>query len=198
MEYSDRLKRSLSGHAKRTLQKQREEGALKKNTKITEHFQFRATPVEPTPEPESDNDVTDNDILATADNVSADEESLELNIGEQHVCIVPSVDIGLLGDNPSSHQVDQFVKQGPQQPKPSVFPIDANKHGFPAKVLTTTLSNGEVTSRDWLAYSPSKQSLYCFPCRLFYKEVIRETPTPSLPFFGIRQYAPLALIACSI
>ena len=45
MEYSDRLKRSLSGHAKRTLQKQREEGALKKNTKITEHFQFRATPV---------------------------------------------------------------------------------------------------------------------------------------------------------
>jgi len=30
-----------------------------------------------------------------------------------------------------------------------------------------TLSNGEKVLRSWLIYSPSKQALYCFCCKLF-------------------------------
>lgn len=33
--------------------------------------------------------------------------------------------------------------------------------------LKRTLANGEVVERNWVLYSPSKNSVYCFMCRLF-------------------------------
>lgn len=34
-------------------------------------------------------------------------------------------------------------------------------------VLVSKLANGESVKRDWLTWSESSKSLYCFPCRLF-------------------------------
>ena len=49
------------------------------------------------------------------------------------------------------------------------FPCNHSGHSFPLSVLRAKLQNGETTPRDWLVWSKFKQSLYCFPCRLFSK-----------------------------
>ena len=38
------------------------------------------------------------------------------------------------------------------------------------KAFTCVLPNGEVVTRDWLVYPPSKTSVFCFPCILFSSE----------------------------
>lgn len=41
-----------------------------------------------------------------------------------------------------------------------------NRH-FSLNYLKRELSNGDIVTRDWVIYSPSKNAVYCFVCRLF-------------------------------
>ena len=78
-------------------------------------------------------------------------------------------DIGLLeAENPSAVEVEAAVRLGPGK-FPTQFPCDSSRRSFPLSVLKTKLKNGESVPRDWLVWSKSKQSLFCFPCRLFSK-----------------------------
>ena len=71
--------------------------------------------------------------------------------------------------------IEQSVSEGPHLPKNSDFPTHVENSPFPSYVLQTKLNNGEMIKRDWLAYSPSKQAIYCFPCKLFQNDV--KTPS---------------------
>lgn len=53
---------------------------------------------------------------------------------------------------------------------PPTVPVDLPRDGkkaFPRSVLFSKCANGEEIYRDWLAWSETKESLICFPCRLF-------------------------------
>lgn len=43
---------------------------------------------------------------------------------------------------------------------------DAGNHGFPYRLLSKNLHNGESCKRDWLCWSNTKQALFCVPCFL--------------------------------
>ena len=77
-------------------------------------------------------------------------------------------DIGHLADFLTTEQAEVAVRRGPDK-HPYQFPCDHSAHSFPLSVLHAKLQNGETTPRDWLVWSKFKQSLYCFPCRLFSK-----------------------------
>lgn len=61
-----------------------------------------------------------------------------------------------------------LVEKGPVQIKNFNFPIDSNSgRRFTAVNYKTKLPNGEDIDRDWLVYSISKNSIFCFFCKLF-------------------------------
>ena len=124
--------------------------------------------------PSSQNDLIDEDNDSnreTADIVEHDSE-----ISDETPQIV--TDIGLLPDHPSVSQMETYVRIGPQK-APNCIECDDKNIQFPRSVLQLKLQNGEITSRDWIAFSPSKYSFYCFPCRIYYSEVIKSVSTPS-------------------
>ncbi|XP_047140625.1 zinc finger MYM-type protein 5-like [Hydra vulgaris] len=62
---------------------------------------------------------------------------------------------------------EELIKKGPSTLSDD-FPRDAsNNRAFPKKVLFIALPNGEKVQRDYLIWSPSSNSLLCFPCSLF-------------------------------
>lgn len=61
-----------------------------------------------------------------------------------------------------------LVKKGPVQVKNFNFPIDSSSgRRFTVANYDTKLPNGEKIARKWLVYSRSKNSLFCFVCKLF-------------------------------
>ena len=69
--------------------------------------------------------------------------------------------------NYASHQeVNIAVKFGPK-PNPKRFPRDNKGKRFPLNIFKQTLQNGDDSVRDWLVWSEARESLFCFPCRLF-------------------------------
>ena len=76
--------------------------------------------------------------------------------------------IGHLADFLTTEQAEVAVGRGPDK-HPYQFPCDHSGHSFLLLVLRAKLQNGETAPRDWLVWSKIKQSLYCFPCRLFSK-----------------------------
>ncbi|XP_065640483.1 zinc finger MYM-type protein 5-like [Hydra vulgaris] len=62
---------------------------------------------------------------------------------------------------------EELIKKGPST-LPDDFPRDAsNNRAFPKEVLFIALPNGEKVQQDYLIWSPSSNSLLCFPCSLF-------------------------------
>ncbi|XP_047124310.1 zinc finger MYM-type protein 5-like [Hydra vulgaris] len=62
---------------------------------------------------------------------------------------------------------EELIKKGPST-LPDDFPRDAsNNRAFPKEVLFIALPNGEKVQRNYLIWSPSSNSLLCFPCSLF-------------------------------
>lgn len=51
----------------------------------------------------------------------------------------------------------------------SKFIAKNQDRAFTVQHLKRTLANGEVVDRNWVIYSPSKNSIFCFVCRLFGK-----------------------------
>ena len=76
-------------------------------------------------------------------------------------------DIGnIIHETPISVEVEMAVRSGPTT-HPTHFPKDIKNCSFPMYILQCRQKNGDVTCRDWLVWSESKEALFCFPCRLF-------------------------------
>lgn len=81
---------------------------------------------------------------------------------------------GLLSSDPGSwprilnvKQRDILVKNDPPQIRNFNFPKDSTGRKFSEAYYTRILPNGEKTTRSWLLYSASKDSVFCLYCRLF-------------------------------
>ena len=100
-------------------------------------------------------------------------------------------DIGLLPENPTMGEIDNFVRNASAgQRLPRSFPVDKKNEKFPLSVLQHQLQNGEQVERSFLYWSPSKQALFCGPCRLFPDSAVR-VPTSSLASPGLILHANL-------
>ncbi|KAG8558188.1 hypothetical protein GDO81_016897 [Engystomops pustulosus] len=62
---------------------------------------------------------------------------------------------------------DFLVLHGPQQVKRFRYPKDGSKRSFDRKHYNRELPNKEITERQWLMYSASKDAVYCFCCKIF-------------------------------
>ena len=79
-----------------------------------------------------------------------------------------SLDIGLFiqAKCPSNPDIEEYVIRC-HIGLPNTLPKDKNGQKFLQSMLRCQKVNGELHDRDWLVWSEHKQSLYCFPCRLF-------------------------------
>ncbi|XP_063788817.1 uncharacterized protein LOC134944173 [Pseudophryne corroboree] len=60
-----------------------------------------------------------------------------------------------------------LVEHGPEQVQQFKFPKDANKRRFLTNHYKRRLPNGDLMHRQWLQYSISNDSVFCFCCKLF-------------------------------
>ena len=98
-----------------------------------------------------------------------------------------------LSNDPSSwknlteQDKEYIVKIGPPK-NPKSFPRDSSGRNFPQNIFFQEMTNGEKVTRDWLVWSISRQSLFCFPCCLFQeisqKEVTSKTSKLTKPDLG--------------
>lgn len=64
-----------------------------------------------------------------------------------------------------------LVKNNPLQINLNYYPLDDSKRKFSNVHYFKTLSNGEKLNRTWLIYSESSDSVFCFCCKLFQKDI---------------------------
>ncbi|CAM5080899.1 unnamed protein product [Eretmochelys imbricata] len=81
------------------------------------------------------------------------------------------------GDPASWPRCDDIVRQilvehGPEQVHEFPFPKDGNKSKFSAQHYERKLINGQEIHQNWLLYSVSKDSVFCFCCKLFRNQAI--------------------------
>ena len=98
-----------------------------------------------------------------------------------------------LSNDPSSwknlteQDKEYIVKIGPPK-NPKSFPRDSSGRNFPQNIFCQEMTNGEKVTRDWLVWSISSQSLFCFPCCLLQeisqKEVTSKTSKLTKPDLG--------------
>ena len=74
--------------------------------------------------------------------------------------------IGCLTSPYPNEERDGFTRIGPPPPTKSI-PPDNYGRAFSHFIFKSKRPNGEIEVRNWLVFSPSKNSLFCFPCRLF-------------------------------
>lgn len=67
-----------------------------------------------------------------------------------------------------------LVEHGPEQTKNEYYPTDSGNRHFNKIWFDKILSNGEKVNRQWMMYSTSKDSLFCFPCLLFSKVKLKQ------------------------
>ncbi|XP_054303192.2 zinc finger MYM-type protein 5 isoform X2 [Pongo pygmaeus] len=85
-------------------------------------------------------------------------------------CIVPvvlSADPGTWPRILNIKQRDTLVENVPPQVRNFNFPKDNTGRKFSETYYTRILPNGEKTTRSWLLYSTSKDSVFCLYCKLF-------------------------------
>ena len=81
------------------------------------------------------------------------------------------LDIGFsTAEFPSQSDIENYVIRG-HIDFPLTLPKDGNNQAFPEGILKFRNINAEQHSRDWPVCSQHKESLYCFPCRLFWSSV---------------------------
>ena len=103
-----------------------------------------------------------------------------MNTCEEHyTCkfapIVPfSFDVGTLTGPPTANELEGIVIAG-HVPHPNQFPCDVTGQQLPTSVLNVRKQNGETNSRSWIVFSPIKEAIYCFPCRLFSHKIDHPT-----------------------
>lgn len=60
-----------------------------------------------------------------------------------------------------------LLEIGPVQIKIFTFPLDDSNRSFSTTYFLKKLGNNETVIRDWLVYSKSSDSVFCFYCKLF-------------------------------
>ncbi|XP_036766066.2 zinc finger MYM-type protein 5 isoform X1 [Manis pentadactyla] len=96
------------------------------------------------------------------------QEQLEEKKSEDSiVTVVLSTDPGTWPRILNIKQRDSLVKNDPPQVRNFNFPKDSTGRKFSETYYTRILPNGEKTTRSWLLYSTSKDSVFCLYCRLF-------------------------------
>ena len=60
-----------------------------------------------------------------------------------------------------------IIENGPKQITKFHFPTDEKGRSFSVAYFSKNLSNGETVNRNWLLYSKSKNSVYCYCCKMF-------------------------------
>lgn len=75
-------------------------------------------------------------------------------------------------DTPSDNEKCSLVTKGPVQVKDIVFPQNDEKppRRFTKDNYKMVMKNGEKIQRSWLIYSMSKDSVFCYACKLFGKQ----------------------------
>ena len=65
--------------------------------------------------------------------------------------------------------IEYCLKNTPS-PFPSTLPLDFKGYKLSKDIQSVTLANGEKIYRSYLTWSPTKNALFCIPCRLFNKK----------------------------
>ncbi|XP_005585513.3 zinc finger MYM-type protein 5 isoform X1 [Macaca fascicularis] len=95
------------------------------------------------------------------------EQLEEKNFEDSIVPVVLSADPGTWPRILNIKQRDILVENVPPQVRNFNFPKDNTGRKFSETYYTRILPNGEKTTRSWLLYSTSKDSVFCLYCRLF-------------------------------
>ncbi|XP_047139494.1 zinc finger MYM-type protein 1-like [Hydra vulgaris] len=117
---------------------------------------------------ENKDDVEPGNLLVSINNIS---ENYKSNITDIKITKAKLLDFdvgSLKNERPNASEIEEVVRRGPEK-IPSQFPKDVNGHSFPVCKIHTSMKNGKYVARDWLVWSKVKQSIFCFPCRLFSK-----------------------------
>jgi len=136
--------------------------------------------------------LNDSDIECESSSESSSEEAVAdvlpiLPVSVDHTCHSDKADPCCSNDPSdwfplSSATVSHWVQRGPDgcrnENKANEYPASVRHHGptskapkgrkrsFNSRLFYTTSPNGESQNRQWLLYSPSKGSVYCFYCVL--------------------------------
>lgn len=106
----------------------------------------------------------ENDSTGNVNNDS----SLVINDSETTISqTVDLSDVGNWPDNRNNKMVDHLITLGPSQVQQPNFPKDESGRHFTSSQYFRKLPNNETILRRWLVYSPSKNRVFCFCCRLF-------------------------------
>ena len=127
------------------------------------------------------------DGLTDEINVVLVEASTEINISATatEIKIIETTSVGLNYNNdPAKWDVihdliNYFAENIPSQNEEFDFLLKGRKYNdvtrYPRKdYFIRRLTNGEIIKRDWLIYSPSTGTVYCYICKLFHK--VNEIP----------------------
>ena len=86
-----------------------------------------------------------------------------------------NLDIGSVSsESPSQTEIEKYVTSYCSM-LPSSFPKDIRDQKFPEGIFKYHSNNGEQHIRDWLVWSEKCNSLFCFPCRLFFHTVSNQS-----------------------
>lgn len=99
-------------------------------------------------------------------------------------------DPGLWPASMTNDYVNILVSRCPVQVSKFDFPINDDGRKFTNNYYYRNLPNGEKINREWLVYSISKDSVYCFCCKIFGKSV---SSLSSLDGFSNWQHLSLTL-----
>ncbi|XP_028643240.1 zinc finger MYM-type protein 5 [Grammomys surdaster] len=104
--------------------------------------------------------------------VAAVTDTIQEQLGDKHseefdMSVVLSLDPGSWPRILNMKQREFLVKKDPPQIRNFNFPKDSAGKKFSETYYTRILPNGEKSTRPWLLYSASKDSVFCLYCRLF-------------------------------
>lgn len=169
-------KKKLSG-AQNRKRKLENEVSLKKNTSSIEKFIRR-------PGPSSDqHQETEKNRNDSSDVVLVSPTTLPLmissSVAEEPPCAEASPafredimdDLGLWPQMLSDKQRIFLIERGPVQVRESSYPSGSSKRSFSNAYYSKKMPNNETIVRNWLVYSKSTDSVYCFYCKIFNADV---------------------------
>lgn len=94
-------------------------------------------------------------------------ESMSTSMTVETENLNPQNDPGLWPITITDENRTEIVLKGPIRAKVDLFPVNDSGRRFSEYHYNKILVNGEKLDRRWMIYSQTKDSVYCFPCRIF-------------------------------